>query len=677
MASETSNGRVFLRPGEGVDGLENRGTLVISADSASYVVAPIGGRITSVLLEYRYNFTASNRWFIRSLNSPAEISQKALELAANVGVAPRFISISLTIDRGDAFVYLSGVRFARALMVGMEVAQGDTLGRVGYFLDRIGEPHIGLEAVVHGFPADPLPYLGFRGVGGDLFARQHKVRFTSQEMRAELSIIRSCIVEGDPCAFDYSDPYALDSLFYALRSTLSENYDVDRYRLVVHQLVKFFRNPSIFLDSRLAPDTSRFYYRFPVAFGVLNDSLVVTWNGMGYDRMVGRRIMDVDGIPADTLVRFIKSATRGKQAARAGGGESDIIPQLLDFVSGSFFYFLWYRQFDPASSVSLTLEDGVTVSYPSLPEEKGYTMTFAPSFSAHLNPSRSPRVSFSLLTPDVGYMAVRSFSFARETLDSIRGFLDTLNAVGASNLIVDVQSADDGRAAEAAQLFSMLTLEPFRDHLYRSVLDRGYMSIFRFSEIYRDSVDFFPCHTDSSVVGEYRCYNDTLVFPDSTHHFSGGLYVLINESTASGGSHFAALVTRYARGVLIGRETNTQYYSHSSGPYFTLTLPWSEFTLTVPLVRFVFDTVRHPNIPFGRGVMPDHHVHFSVREFSGAASDTMVFYALRLIEENSSPAKQFAFGTNALKWRISYILAGSAILLFLFAILRRHRRCVV
>ncbi|GAB3341164.1 hypothetical protein GCM10027299_55170 [Larkinella ripae] len=94
--------------------------------------------------------------------------------------------------------------------------------------------------------------------------------------------------------------------------------------------------------------------------------------------------------------------------------------------------------------------------------------------------------------------------------------------------------------------------------------------------------------------------------------FSGAVYLLINGGTFSTAAEFAALVRSQKRGQFIGQETGGGYLGNSSLAAPVLTLPHSQFRLTVPLGRY--DLAVMPQAIVGRGVQPDHPIRYTLED---------------------------------------------------------------
>jgi C-terminal processing protease CtpA/Prc len=131
---------------------------------------------------------------------------------------------------------------------------------------------------------------------------------------------------------------------------------------------------------------------------------------------------------------------------------------------------------------------------------------------------------------------------------------------------------------------------------------------------------------------QYYLPSDSLPYNDIDEkiNYKGNVYVLANEHSFSAASLFAALVHKYQRGIIIGRETGNPYHQLFGEKFAHVVLPNSLLVVRIPLVKCVFDSGNDMTIPFGRGVLPDYEVPLN-REELEFKNDPFVKKALDLI----------------------------------------------
>jgi hypothetical protein len=80
----------------------------------------------------------------------------------------------------------------------------------------------------------------------------------------------------------------------------------------------------------------------------------------------------------------------------------------------------------------------------------------------------------------------------------------------------------------------------------------------------------------------------------------------------------------------VGEETGGGYYGNTSGFEIRLTLPNSTLWIRIPLLKFVVEV--GGDIPFGRGVMPDHEIQPTIDEYLNGV-DAEINYNLKVIRD--------------------------------------------
>jgi C-terminal processing protease CtpA/Prc len=107
---------------------------------------------------------------------------------------------------------------------------------------------------------------------------------------------------------------------------------------------------------------------------------------------------------------------------------------------------------------------------------------------------------------------------------------------------------------------------------------------------------------------------------------------LTNERSYSASSDLAALIKTYYRGAVVGRETGSGFYQMNAKESPQLRLPNSWIVVQYPLEKIVFVKQPDERIPWGRGVLPDFPVLFSLEELAFVNGDSILNYTLQLIQ---------------------------------------------
>src|SRR5690606_23906150 len=267
---------------------------------------------------------------------------------------------------------------------------------------------------------------------------------------------------------------------------------------------------------------------------------------------------------------------------------------------------------------------------------------------------KQPAYSFEMKTPQVGLLNLRWFGMATgkddpafevyvRFLDSIFFVLDELNI---PNLIIDVRNNPGGSDPTFEQPVMYLSDHTFKENLEAHIIFDpstipykehfwGVSTTERIDSLtLANGMEFLNDYFDEFKDGKSRQnQKHNPVYHPKSPAFTGNLYLLINENTASAASHFASLVKAYARNVtLVGVETVGGYYSHNGHIPVVYELPNSEIKTKFSIVYVVHDAPEKPDQPEGRGVLPHYEVWPKLDDFL-EHKDTQMEFVLGLIED--------------------------------------------
>ena len=127
-----------------------------------------------------------------------------------------------------------------------------------------------------------------------------------------------------------------------------------------------------------------------------------------------------------------------------------------------------------------------------------------------------------------------------------------------------------------------------------------------------------------------KCFNwltESPFKPKEKYFYNGKIFVLTNEGTSSAACFFTNAINTFNDSVVfVGRESEAVSSGASSGFMPILTLPNSK--LNIRLALAYFKAVSKPNLPYGRGLIPDFIVE---RDLS--ATDKEMDFTIKLINQ--------------------------------------------
>ncbi len=165
------------------------------------------------------------------------------------------------------------------------------------------------------------------------------------------------------------------------------------------------------------------------------------------------------------------------------------------------------------------------------------------------------------------------------------------------NLIVDVRYDSFNRDSDGAELYSYLTLEPFKYYDKLEVTkDYDVPKAMRWMASY-------PIEQDSTGKYYWTIHPQLEMQNPKPQIFKGKVFILTDGFTFSATSEFSSKVKSTKRGLIIGRETGGSYYGNNSGGMLRKVLPNSKIIVYIPPIHYILAVKDVGN--YSRGVIPD------------------------------------------------------------------------
>jgi hypothetical protein len=353
--------------------------------------------------------------------------------------------------------------------------------------------------------------------------------------------------------------------------------------------------------------------RFPIdLLWTDQGAFVLADYGAAADIPKGARLISVDGVGKDELLREMVAATPHDGAIRTGS---------MRDISGRGFASILFRLRGAQSSFHVVLDS------PAGRIERD--LAAVPRLARPAEGDDPPPLpTLEWLDARTAYLNVPTFSNTRLRAagttfpDAIHAVFAQLEQRGAKDLILDLRENGGGSEPNESILFSYLVEKPL--HKYAAVEARGRhiavtsLSGKRFETDVLDDEEMREQRpirngrlTRRNVPPEGLMSRWTSFAPV----FHGRLIVLAGGNTFSGGAELASMLYHTKRGVFVGEEVGGADEGNTSGHRWTVELPNSGMKLTIPLLQF---RMAWSDQPHGRGVRPDcpappEVIHFGER----------------------------------------------------------------
>ncbi len=622
---------ILYKPGDYIGSYKLFDELILAAPEGTPVLAPVDGTI--VFLSYGYYNGALNRststhlTTIPTTNIAEFDRQERKRIAEAGGINDQFISITLGISCGPGEHYwVSGLRPVELFKTGHIIKKGDVIGYVGYCYEPIPEPCILLRRSINTKSADPMSTFGIISSFIPPKPVEIKSEISVSEQTADFDVFRQAMEEGHPGLYDYTTHSDMDSTFVRVRRTISQTTSPSKFRDLLQPILDSLRDCHTLLlnvSGQTNEQSEQKYFELPVRFGFQNDSLFIFQTFPEYQHLLHKQIVKINDENATTLLHNTKFRAYYQEGFNP---ERIIFSRLWAFQN-------LYRNshnYKTGDAVKLEFSDGTNVNLNYI-EFKG-SEEYVPK-RVRIKDSNNYTFELKSIDSKTAYLRIRTFALSETDEDSLCTVIKGLTHSSYQNLIIDVRDNFGGNESYR-RLFALLAEKPFRTRISSMVKSNGRYAFLKNAPSYCafDTVKLFPDFKKIEGKDGFYDVSDEIFVPNDSIHFGGKLFVLVDENSISSATLFPALVHKYKRGVIIGRETGTCYYQMNSNKFVTVRLPNSMLDLHMPLIKDIFENQIDPSIPWGHGVIPDHHIVHTFQEFL-YKEDPILDYTLNLINQ--------------------------------------------
>lgn len=675
---------IIYRPQEYIGGELNFSCLYIGTAFGDTIVAPADGTLISYGIQIKTSMTTMSTVGCRA-ESPTfdNFLEDARKPENSYPIPRKYVTgcVSIRLDDGSK-IFISGLEGDREYKTGMKIKRGEYLGTAGYAYKEIEESHIELSVSTRKSTAsDPMAPFGLKSTfiaPGKLVIPE---TLTQEKALEDFDILLGSIKELFPSVYDVVTPGQLAAFDSTMTTRIgsSDKISYQDFYDIAWETVAFIHDSHLNMltpDPRFESYTS--FYAPHIMFGKFGDSLTVTYVQDGYEDKIGKRIVSVDGIPADSYIRSIEELITGYDT----GNES-----IRNFYMAYNWNLMYgHKIFEPRTTV-LEFSDGEKFTDEWVPSTKirkvtpSMTKKWVRYYEKREKYKDTPYV-FEALNDSTAYFGLSTFVLDETQTETLADSLGKYFSY--PYMIIDLRDNSGGHVEIERKLLTWFLNGPSREtDSYSYVNKASGFKYLKYSMNYDTSstaIIFPDAVKDENGEGYFvtgEITSNDRIMPDSLLNYKGKLYVLTDETSISAASAFPATLVRNHRAVTVGRETASGYHFMTALKFAQIRLPNSYIMINIPLVKDVFDTAVTPRTPAGRGLMPDYPVPLSYEELYTAENDIVLDEALRLISEGKYLGEDyFAFLDEEPRNRTwMYVaLCCLAIIIAAAAISRRKRK---
>ena len=546
------------------------------------------------------------------------------------------IHISIRIADGRK-IHITGLRGEYKFKDGQKISAGDTIGRLAYSYKSIHKPSLRIEvSTAQSTSDDPMTPFGLES-RFHLKKLQREDPISVENLRKDLTLLENAILELYPSLNEVMSDEEFHNGMEALRQSVTEPV----FPRLNIPLLSF---PSLLHDSHLAMLRDNFEVKqldlyTPVFYNSwCNDTMRVMVTTKGFEQYAGRVIKSIDGVTASDYAKQVYKYIDLYDLDVQSHKEETCVEL-------GMFNVILNRNATADTKSHIVFDDGEEIDIPYC-KHPGKFITEGTKLHKMLQWQYINTMIFSdsvyttrHLNDSTDYLSIRTFDLYDLHLEEV---LQWIGDSKAPNMIIDLRNNDGGDVYVLNKLLACFAQQPMNRQRggYLYVKKQGNFETLRYSENHSNDEIIFPKYKQLEGKHGYYCFDSTLtsscIMPDSSHQYTGRVYVLTNGNSLSAATIFPAVLVRNRRGVSVGRETGSSYHFITAMEFADIRLPSSLRVIRIPMVKVVFDTTVCERTPWGRGLLPDYELPLSYNEITMGAdgeTDVMLEYALQLIAD--------------------------------------------
>ena len=617
---------IVYRPQDRIEKELNFDNLFIAAPEGTKVLSPADGTIANLSIDASTTLTQMMTY--SNDGGTFDKSRAMVEKTGKTPVPMKYVNGSIALRLADGRkIHIGGLRGDLPLKTGQRINKGQTLGIVAYAYRQIGQPHISVSvSTKEGKSADPMTPFGLKTTFKKSTPITIPHTLTVKQANEDFDFLIAAMKECYPSFSDIITPEQCELFVSRAKEKLKAPISYNKFYQIVRSAftTQFLHDSHAWLDTK-NPTASGNFYLPHVLIGAIGGKIIVTQAQSNYEKYLGKEVIAVDGIAAKDLIERTQQSTMDYD----GHIQSSVDRYLLIGWNTFFLNNL------TAQTTVIKFSDGTTLRDQWVPVSQVKSVKPAYTKSAYGQravANRKAQFSFRLLSDSVALLTLGDFQLDQVQMETIADSLTRHLSI--PNLIIDVRQNPGGDVKVCNKLLSWFIDRPTAATThYDKVNSNSTYQCFVHCTNY--SPDDKPFEDYVAREGQEGFYNpstiDAIVHPDSALHYSGRLYVLIDETSQSAATDFPAQLVRCGRAKTIGRETGTGYHYMTAVKFAHLSLPNSHIEFTLPLVKSVLDDSVTERFPAKRGLLPDVEVSLTYEEFYTSERDIILDKAVEII----------------------------------------------
>lgn len=457
-------------------------------------------------------------------------------------------------------------------------------------------------------------------------------KYTVEELQSDLAILKDALVKIHPGLFWYQTEKEFEDNYAKLKNSINHPMtEMEFYGLVnpfignikcghtdiemSEAFFNFFETKATFFPFRIRIIDSKIYVKKNYA----NDSTIA----------VNSEITSINGISTDSLIRAF-------QPTQWADGDAKSYQRMVRYFQISLLRFFNY----PGKYVlTITEPNGKSrrVECEALDYEAALKHA-SKRYPSDPNVKHEPFKFRFIDSLNTGLMRIDGFE-GKGYEKFLANSFKILKNNGVKNLIIDLRGNSGGEDSYGRYLYSYIALKEYNYYSHLEVtIDDPEDTIFQYGKIPVGDISLKSLHgfkIRETEKGKYDLKNKVSEnlsekpFKPHKNHFTGNVFVLIDDGSCSGTAEFSAVTHYNKRAKFIGRETGGGYCGNSSGGFFLFTLPKTGVGISIPLIKYYMAVEG----PCGGGIKPDYPLKEDINDYI-LNRDSDLLFTLDLINNS-------------------------------------------
>ena len=416
-------------------------------------------------------------------------------------------------------------------------------------------------------------------------------------LRSDFLLLRDTMHKVHPAMYRYASKQSINHIFDSCYASIQDSMPLINFYLLTRFVIASIG------DGHANSKLPREFVNGYMANTKIFPAMVMFIHNKAYvfcckqePSLNGTQLLYINRHPLKEIVQKLFSyiSTDGRIESRKNWEIPEDFPLLLNAVYGS--------------------SEKYTVSYKTVANKTMTTTLQADTIknfmckSPFTRPAKYLKLSYT--SNNTAVLTLQTFfdGFLQQTGENFKQFLDSafndIRSRKIKSLLIDVRNNQGGNDDNGAFLYSYLSKAPFR--YYRSL----------------QTVQEQFTEKGHSLLGLQQ---------PKENHYDGKIFVLMNGRSFSGVAEFAAIAKSNDRAIFIGEECGGGYYGNSSGDEAMVTLPNTQITARIPLIKYTM-AVKKIESKDG-GFAADYPVDLTIGDLI-AHTDSQLDDALRIIAKD-------------------------------------------